>query len=376
MASPEVLDLGKLLAPIPGANPAGTDLRAEGSPGSAYYTIKDARSAARAAERLIANGDAEAAPPDWRPVQEHAVKALAGASKDLEVAAFLIEALVRRHGFAGLRDGFRLALGLVEGYWDQLYPLPDEDGLETRVAPLTGLNGDDAEGTLLAPIAAVPITEATSVGRFSCVDYRQAMALAKIADPKLREKRTAAGALTLETFQKAVAESSPAFYEALVQDLAQCQQAFDALGAALDARCGAQAPPSSAIRAALADGMATIRDAARARLPAAPSRPAEADGAAAAEPPAEATGSPAPLATPDAIRTREDAFRALQKVADYFRDREPHTVVSFALEQVIRWGRMPLPELFQELIPDDGPRKALFKQVGIRAAEPAKEEKK
>ena len=38
---------------------------------------------------------------------------------------------------------------------------------------------------------------------------------------------------------------------------------------------------------------------------------------------------------------------------------------------------MPLPDLMPELIPDEGPRKALFKQVGIRAAEPAaKDEKK
>jgi hypothetical protein len=38
---------------------------------------------------------------------------------------------------------------------------------------------------------------------------------------------------------------------------------------------------------------------------------------------------------------------------------------------------MSLPDLMAELIPEDGPRKALFKQVGIRAAEPAvKDEKK
>ena len=41
-------------------------------------------------------------------------------------------------------------------------------------------------------------------------------------------------------------------------------------------------------------------------------------------------------------------------------------------------SEMPLPELMLELIPEEGPRKALFRQVGIRAAEAAKpeEEKK
>jgi hypothetical protein len=45
--------------------------------------------------------------------------------------------------------------------------------------------------------------------------------------------------------------------------------------------------------------------------------------------------------------------------------------VSYALDQVVRWGRMPLPELWTELIADE-PRKAVFKQIGIRVAEDAK----
>src|SRR5262249_27117373 len=148
MASAAVLDLAKLVAPIPGPKPTGVDLREESSLNSAYYAIKDARSAARAAERQFAlDGEEPTAPADWRPGPPVGTKALAEQAKDLEVAAHVIEALVRLHGFAGLRDGFRLTRELVEKHWDGLYPQPDEDGLETRLAPLTGLNGDDAEGT-------------------------------------------------------------------------------------------------------------------------------------------------------------------------------------------------------------------------------------
>ena len=67
MPSTEVLDFGALIAPIAGDNPAGTDLRGDPSPRSPYYTVKDARSAARAAERQIAmEGEEPASPPDWR----------------------------------------------------------------------------------------------------------------------------------------------------------------------------------------------------------------------------------------------------------------------------------------------------------------------
>jgi hypothetical protein len=39
---------------------------------------------------------------------------------------------------------------------------------------------------------------------------------------------------------------------------------------------------------------------------------------------------------------------------------------------VVRWGRMPLPELFQELIPEEASRKGLFKITGIKPPEPPK----
>ena len=366
MASVAVLDLAKLVAPIPGPKPTGIDLREELSPNSTYYAIKDARNAARAAERLlVVEGEQPTAPADWRPVLQLGTKALVEQTKDLEITAYLIEALVRLHGFAGLRDGFRLARELVEQYWEGLYPLPDEDGLETRLAPLIGLNGDDAEGTLLVPIARVPITEATSVGRLDSTHYQQAVALGKLADAKVRDQKIAEGTLPLEAFRKAVGESSAPFYSNLVEDLGQCMEEFARLGSALDARCDGRAPPTSQIRRALEACQDVIKDVARAKLAVAsvPAETATANGA-----PAPAPGSAAgPGEATDGLRSRDDAFRHLLQVAAYFQRTEPHSIVPYALEQVVRWGRTPLPDLLTELIPDDGPRQVLFKQVGIKA---------
>jgi len=146
MASSEVLDFVRLLEPIAGENPAGRPLRADFSGTSLYHQVKDARAAARSAERNLAYEEDDENVQrfnvaDWKPILALGPQVLAEESKDLEVAAWLTEALLRQHGYAGLRDGFRLLRELVERFWDNLYPLPDEDGIHARTAPLTGLNG-------------------------------------------------------------------------------------------------------------------------------------------------------------------------------------------------------------------------------------------
>ena len=42
---------------------------------------------------------------------------------------------------------------------------------------------------------------------------------------------------------------------------------------------------------------------------------------------------------------------------------------SYALEQAVRWGRMPLPDLLTELIPEQSARDQIFKIVGIQRTE-------
>src|SRR5437763_17071513 len=97
---PEGFDLAALLAPISEETPAGTDLRTDYSPDSIYYRLRDARAEARAAERAIEGGELAdgGLPPQWRTINELGYEAIATRSKDLEIAAWLTEALLRRHG--------------------------------------------------------------------------------------------------------------------------------------------------------------------------------------------------------------------------------------------------------------------------------------
>lgn len=373
MASPEVLDFDKLLEPLPGDNPAGEALREDFSPTSIYYQIKDARTAARNAERTVVWDDeegAEAPKADWRPILDLAPQILAERSKDLEVAAWLIEALLREHGYPGLRDGFRLARELVERFWDHLYPLPDEDGVTTRVAPLTGLNGDDAEGVLLTPIFNVPVTAPSSYAAMTVSDYKQGLELDG-ADPQKREQRIAQGAVSLQMFRTAVSETPVETFRELLDDLGQCAEEWDKLNEVLEEKCGSDesgyplAPPSSNVRNALTECREHVEDFTRDLL-GLEEPPEEAQGAEGAMVPSSSGDG---AAVSGRVQTRDDAFRALLQVAEFFKRTEPHSPVSYALEQAVRWGRMPLADLWSELIPDETTRDQVFKLVGIKPPE-------
>lgn len=377
MTSPESLDFAQLLEPISEAEPTGSELKDDPAQSAVYYRIKDARDAARAAERQLAQAalygdDADSGslpPPNWKQVRELATEALAHSSKDLWITAWLIEALAREHGFAGLRDGFRLARELSERFWDGIHPRPDDEGYAHTVAQLTGLYGDESEGALVAPILAMPIANSPSIQPLSSADYQQATQIEQIADPERRAQRIDQGAVTLQIFDRAARETPDDWYRTLLQDVDGCLDEFTRLNQVLDANCGqnadgySAAPPASQIRRTLEECRDRVRSLAR--------HLSAADAAEAAEPPptngslATVPGNPQMALATGKVVTRDDAFRALLQVADFFRRTEPHSPVSYALEQAVRWGRMSLPELMSELIADDAARQEIFRRVGI-----------
>jgi len=373
MATNSVIDIAALLAPIAGdsGSPTGTDIRQDASASSIYYKIKDARAGARASERALLMEDdpdlVNSVVPEWATVLSTAPEILRSHAKDLEVAAWYTEGLLREYGLPGLRDGFKLIQGLVEGFWDGLYPMPDEDGIETRVAPLTGLNGEDGEGTLMVPINKVFLTQGHDFS-YATWNYEQALDIEKITDPKKKEARIAAGAISTKMIQQSVAETPVAFYVQFKQDLDECIEAFANMTAVLDERCERYAPPSSNIRNRLNRvkevlGFLTKNIALNA---AAPEQAPEvaAVGQRAVVVPAVSTG-PAVSIVDAEITNRDDAHKVMLKVAEFFRQTEPHSPVPYALEQAVRWGNMSLPELLSELIADDRARQDYFKMTGI-----------
>lgn len=351
MASPHIIDIDELLQPISDEQPQGVDIREDSSSNSLYYQIKDARNAARAAERasLFDPEQASNVMSEWRPILDLAPTILKEHSKDLEVASWLMEALIRFHDFSGLRDGIVLTKRLIDQYWDNVYPEPDEDGIETKVAPLSGLNGDSGEGTLLAPMRNAIITIDSSVGAFSYWQYQQARDADKISDPDKRQEKLDSLGFNLQNIESAVAEAPDEFYQNLVEDMEQAVADFRAMNDTLRSHCGHDAPPYSLILETLEEIQRAVRFIAKDKL-AVEEVVEDTVSDAASAPAAGARLAGAGASGP--IGSREDALRRLEEVAKYFRATEPHTPLVTGIERLVRWGRMPMADLILELVPD------------------------
>lgn len=363
MTSPNVLDFESLLTPIGDENPAGTDQREDASPMSVYYLLKDARSQARAAERQSLMGD-DSAVADWRPILEAAPDFLKSVSKDLEITAYFIESLVREQGFAGLRDGFSLVRQMFEGFPDQLYPRPDEDGVETLLAPLTGLNGNDSEGTLISPIRNVPLTPRGDEGEFGLAIYEQALDLER-SDADQRERRIEQGAIPLDTFYAALNSGDAEWYGQLRDDIVATLEEWSGLCSYLDDKYGRDAPPTSNIKNALSACLEAVESLARDKLATLEPETEEDEVTGDGNAPAEGAAPQRSGDSLDNMNNREDAFKVVLRVSAYFRKTEPHSPISYALEQIVRWGRLPLPDLLKELINDESAVTQMFRLVGI-----------
>jgi type VI secretion system protein ImpA len=361
---PEGFDLAALLAPVPGDAPAGVDLRGDSSPQSRYFRLRDARAEARAVERAIEADDTTTAPPpQWRTVRDLGIEAIAGYSKDLEIAAWVTEALLRSDGLLGFVAGVRLMNGLVEGFWDDLFPQPDEDGMATRVGPVAGLNGHSGEGTLSQPLRKLPLFPRPDGTPMQLWQFEQSGDLAAIVDPERRQQRIDAGVVPFDTLENEARVAGTAHFAGLRDQAVAATVAWQELGQALDGRAGADAPPTSRVHEIL-EKIATV--AARFAAPEG-EVPTEAGSDAApggVPPPSFSGGTSAPGSA--ALASREEALRSLAAIAEFFRRTEPLSPLSYTLQEAVRRARMSWPELLEEIVPDMSLRAQILISLGIR----------
>ncbi|MBS0352008.1 MAG: type VI secretion system protein TssA [Proteobacteria bacterium] len=335
----DLMDTEALLAPISSENPAGIDIRKDTSAQTLYRQAKQARANARGIERQQLQGNNLSSKTDWKNVYRLSVNILTTQAKDIEVATWLIEAGLRLHGFTGLSAGFKFTANLIEKYWEILYPLPDEEGLLTKVGPFIGLNGEDVEGSLIAPLALTPILEFENGTVLTLWHYQQARQNSEAS--KLEEIKAAIQVIPVETLKD------------VLNTLESCIAHFSQLVAILNEKCANQSPPSSRVFEQLRNCLECFRANTTTLVTEAPTKK---------EPIAPKIEAKPSIKIPT---PREQALENLVAIAQFFRDTEPHSPLPYILERAVRWGKMALPDLLKELLQDESSKKQLNQLTGI-----------
>ncbi|HEY0077417.1 MAG TPA: type VI secretion system protein TssA [Pyrinomonadaceae bacterium] len=381
--APEVIDVEALLAPIPGDNPSGEDLK--------YSGVYDEIRAARTSDDNLAQGDwkRETKSADWDRVETLAVEALTTRTKDLQICAWMSEAITRNYGFAGLRDGLKVMRGLHERFWETVYPQIDRDEDDPEApADLTGranaLSILDRQATAAAKD--VPITGSRLGTDYSYLQFDDSKPFQipeKLEDidsdevsriTAMRERAAEEGKITSEEWNKAKAATPRSFYEKLAPLLEECWTEFQALDAVMDETFKRDTPGLGMLKKALEEIREQVGRLLKEKRLLEPD-PVSADGAgdgAGADGNGSAVdgggGGLAFAGAGGATRSRQEALKKLSEVADYFRRTEPHSPVSYLVQRAIKWGQMPLEAWLEDVVKDAGVLDAMRETLGLKTS--------
>ncbi len=385
---PPVLDVDALLAPISDDRPCGAlrEHQEDGDLEMLYTQLSLDFDMARRIEKakgeieLLSRSqrddalklsagrpDSASESPPWKRILEQSVQILTRHSKDTRVAAWLVESACRVHGLIGLRDGLNVCHELVRRYGDQLFPLGSspEDKIY-RLGPIKNLNGSSS--------LSAGIRQVSFDSRMPCNfhGYEVAKYLASRPAEEQAEMYDM-GKLSTEDFAEAVMALTSDEVAKFNKELEETQAAAEAVNKMLLELSGAQMYALNKI----VDLLAQIRSWFKVLCEERPASDSASDGndevqsttsaetSSGGSSGSQPAGQAGPSIASVTLKNREEALNALLKVAKFFRTTEPHSPLSYALEQAVRWGKMDLPSLLKDLVQDSSVLSEVYRRMGI-----------
>jgi type VI secretion system protein ImpA len=305
-----------------------------------------------AARREFKKGDPpdyEEIPPDYHEIAELSQNLLRERTKDLTVAIWYADARLHTDGFGGLDEGLRLIHGLLNGFWDSLFPEAPQDRAFTLEFLADGLctRNDKSE-----PIKFVPLT---SWGH-SLYHFEESKGLRKdsfrAVDPKAKKKKKEEAGVedprapTSENFEAGFTETPKARYKEWKAQLTSCRAAVKELEGVVEKRfkeAGVPRPSFGKLKEALEKVSAVEEVLLKRKLELDPDPPEVVEQAAAAEDPAvEAALAPAASSrglAPEPVDAA-DAQRRIAAAARFLRRADATDPAPYLLVRGLRWGEL------------------------------------
>lgn len=324
-------DAHALLAPISAEHPCGQNPDETGALAAfdALRLFGQARSPEAAPDAEESDKEAAKAKPpiEWGRIRSDALDALAR-SKDLRLLAYLATALLRTDGLVAFTLTLTTASQWLDTYWRPLYPALDEDAIARRNA----LNCFADPMAVVDRLWRLPLVTSRQHGRYSLRDIDIARGAAQ------------PGALEAKPDEAAI---RMAFKEIPLDELHEVDQAVaNGIAAlnAIDTRMRAEggqdvAPDFGALSTHLSKLSRTYKEELGVRTAAAPA--ATGDGQ--AQPAGFAVG---------VVTSRQDAIRALEAVAEYFRRIEPSSPIPLLVERAKRLVAKDFLDVLADIAPD------------------------
>jgi len=298
---------------------------------------------------------------NWGTIAAQCVGILKAQSKDTRIVSWLIEASMRSAGFRGLSASLQVATALVDSYGLQLFPLDEDDELYA----LGFLDKLNQSTSLIDGMGRIPVQRGSRISYSSKVIARHLEGLPERERSQLEES----GLMVYDEIAKEISETSTDVKQEFLDAVSEALVSAEQLDKALTSKSGG----SHFGFGRIVKEITAVKDwfAELAGSDLVGSNQAESSENA-SESVTESESSESSSRKPEggggkagAIQHREDALASLVRVASFFRKTEPHSPVSYALEQAVRWGKMPLPELLSDLVQNSEVRGEVFRRLGI-----------
>lgn len=233
------MDIEELLEPISDELPCGE----EGSLFALEEIVKEH------GVGVVAGAEVESVEPNWVDLFEQSQSHFKQC-KHLRTALFIALAAMKRDGITGFRDGLQLIKGLIERYWETMYPELDPD--ESMGDPDGWMERENILNDMSAPISTAgdtmkfisrlretPLTSSRQLGRFSLRDIQAALAAGSADD---EEGGGDAPKMTLiqGAFEDTGEEQLVAMHTAVSESL----EVLEGIGAALSEKLSQSRPPT------------------------------------------------------------------------------------------------------------------------------------
>lgn len=269
-------------------------------------------------------------PIEWDRIRADALEGLQQ-TKDLRLLAYLGTALLRTDGLHAFVNTLTTASQWLETYWPSVYPLLDEgDAMARRSA----LNCFADPMAVVDRVWRLPIVSSRQHGRFSLRDAEVAQGHVQPAkNEKVPDERG---------FREALKEIPTEELAAGEQSVTAALAALNAMDAHMRAQGGPDvAPDFGPLTTQLAKLSRIYREQLASRTDAVVTPAGAAGGAAGA---AGYAGG--------AIQSRQDAVRALDAVAEFFRRHEPSSPIPLFVERAKRLVSKDFLEVLADIAPE------------------------